>query len=143
MASSTINSIDEVISGLPKSEQILVKQLRTIILECLPKAEERSYYGLSVPFYRHHRLICFIWPPSIRMGPKKRNDVRDNFVVLGFNQGNKMAKNPLLLAEGRKQVYCMYIKLQDKIDEPLVRALPYEAGMIDEEFGRKRKKKRD
>lgn len=143
MASSTINSIDEVISGLPKFEQILVKQLRAIILECLPKAEERSYYGLSVPFYRHHRLICFIWPPSIRMGPKKRNDVRDNFVVLGFNQGNKMAKNPLLLAEGRKQVYCMYIKLQDKIDEPQVRALLYEAGMIDEEFGRKRKKKRD
>jgi len=137
---NSITSIDEVISGLPKSEQILVKQLRSVILECLPKAEEKGYYGVSVPFYRHHRLICFIWPPSIRIGTNKKNDTRDNFVVLGFCQGNKMAKNPLLVAEGRKQVYCMYIKLRDKLDEQQVRAFLYEAGMIDEEFGRKRKK---
>ncbi len=140
MASAGAKSIDEVILGLPKPEQMLVKQLRALIFECLPRAEEKSYYGEGVPFYRHHRLICFIWPPSIRMGPKKKNDERDNFVVLGFNQGNRMSKNPLLLAEGRKQVYCLYIKLNDKIDESQVRALLYEAGMIDEEFSRKRKK---
>ena len=62
-------------------------------------------------------------------------------VALGFCQGNKMANEQgLLHADGRKQVYCMYFNSLSEIDEAQVRALLYEASIIDEEFGRQRKK---
>lgn len=50
-------------------------------------------------------------------------------------------ENHVLLAEGRKQVYCMYFKFLKEIDESQVRALLFEAGMIDDEFAKKRKGK--
>lgn len=135
---NTQKPVDEIIADLPRSEQVIVKKLRAIILDCLPKAQEKNSYG--VPFYRRNRMICFIWPPSIRWGPTKGE--KEKFVVLGFCQGNLMAnENHVLLAEGRKQVYCMYFKFLKEIDESQVRALLFEAGMIDDEFGKKRKGK--
>lgn len=131
-------SVEEIILGLPKPEQLLVKRLRQLIQECLPKAEERNSYG--VPFYRRYRMICFIWPPSIRWGPKTDNEDR---VVLGFCQGNKMAnEDGILLSEGRKQVYCMYVKSIHQLDESRIRALLFEAGMIDDQFANSVKRKR-
>ena len=62
-------SVDEIIISLPRAEQVLMKRLRSLILECLPKAEEKVSY--SVPFYRRNRMICFIWPPSIFWGPNR------------------------------------------------------------------------
>ena len=44
-----------------------------------------------------------------------------------------------LLAEGRKQVYMMYFKKLADIDENQLRALLFEAAMIDEQFARKNK----
>lgn len=139
MATSKLNqSVEEIIENLPKAEQLVVKRLRALILECLPKAQERNSYG--VPFYRHNRMICFIWPPSIRWGPK--NDDSDKVVALGFCQGNRMAnEDHVLLAEGRKQVYCMYFKSLTQINETQIRALLYEAAMIDEEFKSKKGKR--
>lgn len=136
--SAVKKSVEEIILGLPKPEQIIVKRLRQLIQECLPKAEERNSYG--VPFYRRHRMICFIWPPSIRWGPKTDTVER---IVLGFCQGNKMAnEDGILLAEGRKQVYCMYIESIRALDENRIRALLFEAGMIDDGFEKKVKRKR-
>ena len=37
-------TVDEIIASLPRSEQVIVKRLRTLVFECLPKAEEKSYY---------------------------------------------------------------------------------------------------
>jgi hypothetical protein len=119
-------SVDEVIESLPRSEQAIVKHLRSLVLDCLPKAEEKSYYDLGIPFYRHHRLICFIWPPSVYWGPKK-------------NREKHQAKGVALLAEGRKQVYCIYFHSLQDINEAQVRALLFEAGMIDDSFGKKKK----
>ena len=83
-------SVDEVIMSLPRSEQVIVKRLRALILECLPKATEKISY--RVPFYKRHRMICFIWPPSIYWGPKKQwNDKEEKGVTLGFCQGNLMS----------------------------------------------------
>jgi len=132
-------SVDEVIESLSRPEQIIVKKLRAIILDCLPKAQEKNSYG--VPFYRRNRMICYIWPPSIQWDPKMKN--KNDRVVLGFCQGNLMANETnVLLAEGRKQVYCMYFKSLKEIDEAEIRALLFEAGMIDEEFGNKKQPKR-
>ncbi len=134
-----------MVAVLPRDERVLVNRLRAIIAECIPKAEEKAYYGLGVPFYSHNRLICFIWPPSVYWDQnphgKKKESRNPKGVSLGFSQGNLMSnEDGALLAEGRKQVYVMYIKSLAELDENQVRALLFEAAMIDEEFGLKRKK---
>lgn len=132
-------SAEEVILGLPKSEQVIAKRLRALILECLPKAVEKNSYG--VPFYSRNRMIVFIWPPSIYWGTKKK-DYSARGTTLGFCQGNLMSNGDgALLAEGRKQVYCMYFKSVHEIDDEQIRALLFEADMIDEQFKKKKQKK--
>jgi len=133
-------TVDQIIASLPRSEQVIVKRLRLLVLECLPKAEEKSYYDMGIPFYRHNRLICFIWPASVYWGPKRTLETQQKKgTALGFNQGNRMSnEDGALLAEGRKQVYCMYFHSLKDMDEAQVRALLFEAGMIDEGFKKKR-----
>ncbi len=135
-------TVDEMIMNLPKAEQVLVKRLRMLIMEYLPKASEKGYYGLGVPFYSHHRMICFIWPASVFWGPKitpKREKLKG--VSLGFCQGNLMSnEDGALLAEGRKQVYVMYLQSLNDLKEDQVRALLLEASMIDDMFGEKKKR---
>ena len=132
--------VDEAMMKMALEERIILRRLRGLVHECVPKASEMAYYGLGVPFYRHNRLICFIWPPSISWGPARRkaNTPRKG-VALGFCQGNRMSNEEgHLLSEGRKQVYCMYFQKVTDIDEPLVRSLLFEAGLIDETFRRKK-----
>ena len=130
-------TVDEVIASLPKDEQVIMKRLRALILECLPKAEEKISYG--VPLYRRNRMICFIWPPSIFWGPKRTLETQKALGVgFGFCQGNRMADpDGLLLAEGRKQVYCMYIHSVKEIHDEQIRALLFEAEVVDEGFKRR------
>lgn len=141
MASNSASKlpVDEVILGLPKKEQVIVKRLRSLILECLPKVIEKNSYG--VPFYSHHRMIVFIWPPSIYWG-KNKDQMKMKGVTLGFCQGNLMSNDDgVLLAEGRKQVYCMYFNSLDEIDDEQIRALLFEADMVDQQFQKKKRKK--
>lgn len=136
-------TVDEVLLGLPRAEQVIVKRLRNLILECLPKATESVTFG-TIPLYRRNRMICFIWPPSMYWGPKRTLETQKKIGVgLCFCQGNLMAnEDGALLAEGRKQAYCMYFKSATEINEEQLRALFFEAGMVDESFARKRKKVR-
>lgn len=142
---ATPDDVDQMMSNLPKNELVMVKRLRALIMECIPYAEEKAYYGLGVPFYRHNKLICFIWPPSVVWQSNdniKKQQAKG--VTLGFNQGYLMSnEDGILLSEGRKQVYAMYFKKFEDIDEQVVRALLFEAAMIDEEFGMKRKAKKE
>jgi hypothetical protein len=133
-------TVDEVILALPRNEQAIVKRLRALVLECLPFAEEKNSYG--VPFYRHNRMICFIWPPSISWG-EKREKYEEKGVTLGFCQGYLFANDEgLLLSEGRKQVYCMYFKSLNEIRDEEIRALLYEAEIIDNSFRKKKKSRK-
>jgi len=134
--------IDEMIANLPRNEQVLVEMLRALIIECIPQATEKAYYDLGIPFYTRNRLICFIWPPSVVWEPGANHEKRKaKGVSLGFNQGKLMSnEDGVLLAEGRKQVYVMYFKELDAIDEAQVRALLFEAAMIDEQFVKKKKR---
>lgn len=136
--SNESRSIDEMIADLPRNEQEIVKRLRSLILECLPRAEEADNYG--APFYRRNRLICFIWPSSIFWGSqKKQSENQKKGVALGFSQGKLFAnEDGALLAEGRKQVYCMYFKSLAEINEQQIRALLFEAELIDNSFKPKR-----
>jgi hypothetical protein len=132
-------SVEEMILSLPRSEQSLVKHLRALIQECLPVAIEKISYG--VPFYTRNRMICFIWPPTVSWGPKKEK-AKQKGVTLGFCQGKLFANDKgLLLAEGRKQVYCMYFKKLADVNDTDIRALLYEAEMIDASFKKQKKEK--
>jgi hypothetical protein len=136
-------SFEELLMDLPRAEQVIVKRLRTLIVECIPKASEQFYYDIGIPFYRHNRLICFIWPASAawrsECTPEKKSQ---KGTVLGFNQGYLMSnEDGVLLAEGRKQVYVMYFKSMKDLDENQVRALLFEAAIIDEQFAKKKIKK--
>jgi hypothetical protein len=131
-------SVDEVIEGLPPNEKKIVKRLRALILDALPQATEKNSYG--VPFYTRNRMMLFIWPPSIYWGPKKK-ELNTKGVTLGFSQGYLMSNDDgVLLAEGRKQVYCMYFHDVKEIHDEQLRALFFEAELIDQQF-RKRKTK--
>ena len=139
---SAKDTIDEMISELPKTEQVLVNRLRALVMDCLPAATEKAYYDLRVPFYTRHRMICFIWPASLVWGPKRTTETqRAKGTSLGFCYGKLMSnEDGVLLAEGRKQVYVMYFQSVNDINEDQIRALLFEAGMIDDTFGEKKKK---
>jgi len=134
-------SVDEAILTLPKTELIMVKRLRALIHECLPEATEEPKYGLGVPYYKHYRQICFIWPNSFYWGPKKKESSgKPPLVTLGFCYGNLMSnEDGVLQSDGRKQVYCMYFKSLEEINDEQVRVLLFEADLIDREFRKKKK----
>jgi len=145
MPNAKYGDVDEMIDALPRDERVIVNRLRALVSECVPKATEKAYYGMGVPFYTHNKLICFIWPPSVYWDTKGKTKELKNpkGVSLGFCQGYLMSnEDGVLLAEGRKQVYVMYIKTMKDLDEVQVRSLLFEAAMIDEEFAKKKKKKR-
>lgn len=49
-------------------------------------------------------------------------------------------EDSVLLAEGRKQVYCMYCHSLKDINDSQLRALLFEAGLVDESFRKKKRK---
>jgi hypothetical protein len=134
-------TVDEMILNLPKNEQAIVKRLRSLILECLPLAKEKPYYGLGVPYYSGFRQICYIFPSSALYGaeiklPKEKN------VTLGFCQGNKMStEHKILKAERRKQVRVIYFHKLGDINDEEIRSLLFEAAMIDDSFGKEKRKR--
>ena len=132
-------TVDEMILNLPVEERAIVKRLRNLVLECLPLATEKPYYGLGVPYYSRYRQVCYIFPSSALYGTDDRKHEKN--VTLGFCHGNKMFnENSVLKVEGRKQVRVMYFSSLRDIKEDQVRALLFEASMIDDSFkGRKRK----
>jgi hypothetical protein len=136
---------EEMIQSIPRGEQVVVRRLCALIEECIPAATEKAYYDMGI-VYSHHRMICFVWPPSVFWGEKEKRDVKiqkEKGVTLGFCQGNRMANDDgLLLSEGRKQIFVMYIKNLSEIREDVVRALLFEAAMVDEEFGRTKRRRK-
>lgn len=46
----------------------------------------------------------------------------------------------VLLAQGRKQVYCMYFHTLKDVDDAQIRALLFEAALVDESFRKKKDK---
>jgi hypothetical protein len=87
-------------------------------------------------------MICFLWPSSFYWGPKKKEKSgKPPMVTLGFCYGNLMSnEDGALHADGRKQVYCMYFKSMAEIKEDKIRALLFEAELVDESFRKKSKK---
>ncbi len=51
------NSVDEYISGQSKEAQVLLKQLRSIIVKTAPKANEVLSYHM--PAYKYHGMLLY------------------------------------------------------------------------------------
>ena len=133
-----VPTVEEMIINLPKEEQLIVTRLRSLVTECLPLAIEKPYYGLGVPYYSHRRQICYIFPASALYGCSQVVNKSQSMkkVTLGFCQGNRMSnEHSVLRTEGRKQVRVMYFNSLRDIHEEQVRALLFEAGMVDDSFG--------
>ena len=139
---ASVKTVDESFLSLPKEELAMAKRLRALVREWLPKTIEEPNFGLGIPYYRHHRQICFIWPSSLYWSPNKKSlSGTAGTVTLGFCYGNLMSNDDgALHADGRKQVYCMYFKSLSEINEEQVRALLFEAELVDESFKKKKTK---
>jgi hypothetical protein len=127
--------VEDFIMALPKDEQLLLNRLRSIILDCDPRIQEKLSY--SVPYFFHHRRICFLWPSSACSGPK------DAKILLGFCYGNLLSNEQRLLAgERRKQVYTARFSSLSEIDERVIREVVLEAVLVDEQFAKAKKTKK-
>jgi hypothetical protein len=135
----SVKTVEEMILSLPTQEAAIVKRLRSLVFECLPLAAEKPYYGLGVPYYSRRRQICYIFPSSALYGAD--DEKHEKNVTLGFCQGNKMFnENGMLKAERRKHVRVIYFSALREINEDQLRALLFEAGMIDDSFDKGKKR---
>ncbi len=133
-----MTDIDEFLAALPLREKLLTKHLRTLILESDPRIQEVFSYG--VPYYKHNRRICFIWPASqIPCGYER--PVREE-VSLGFCYGSLLSNEQgILLKENRKQVCVVRFRQIADINDVTIREIVQEAIMVDDSFAKTKTKK--
>lgn len=126
-----MQEIEDLIAALPADEKLIAKRLRALILDTDPRFQERISYG--VPYFYHHRRICFIWPTSlIPCGYSK--PVLEK-ITLGFCYGNLLSNAQGLLERGdRKQVCVIHFTSVSEINDQAVREIIQEAVPVDEEF---------
>lgn len=118
---------------LPPVELEMVERLRNIIVESIPGCKEKLAY--NVPFYYRYSRICFIWPGSVPWGKPKPG------VEVGFCKGHLLSDRSYLHAGNRKEVYIKTFQHVKEIDLNQLRAVLYEAVLIDEELNMAKKGK--
>ena len=133
-----MQTVDAFIEDLPEGEKLIVKRLRSLVLNLDHRLQEKLSYG--VPYYRHHRSILFIWPAS--HVPVQKPAAVPTEVSLGFCYGNLLSNEQgLLLKENRKQVYVIRFKSVREINEQVLSEIIQEAILVDDTF-KKQKNKR-
>lgn len=129
MQNVSFRSVDEFLEYLPDKELKIVKELRSIVRECLPLVTETLSY--NVPYYKMRKNICFIWPASVVWGHKNSYEG----VRFGFTYGSSLRDEINYLEKGnRKQVYWKDFTNGDQIDKELLMAYIFEAALVDEQF---------
>lgn len=102
------DKFEQFYSSLTETEISIVMRLKEI-LKPFDTLEERISY--SVLYYFQNSRVCFIWPASIKPGPKSG-------VQFGFCNGYLLNDpNQKLEKENRKQVYCITFHSEDEINE--------------------------
>ncbi|OEK07010.1 DUF1801 domain-containing protein [Roseivirga misakiensis] len=118
--------LDDLFAFLPSSELEILQVLRQLIYECIPEVKEKLSY--NVPFFRAKKTICFIWPGSVPWGGTFEG------VQFGFAKGHLLLNDDGYLDSGkRKYVRTKTFRSTKEIDFDRLRALLYEASMIDSE----------
>lgn len=133
-----MKEVTDLIAELPPAESLIARKLRSLILDVSPRLREKISYG--VPYFYHHRRVCFLWPVScLPCGITKYENLK---VTLGFCYGNMLSNNQgLLIAENRKQARVIPYHSIKEIDERLVTEIVHEAILVDDEFGKRKKRK--
>ncbi|MCT8333728.1 DUF1801 domain-containing protein [Leptospira sp. 85282-16] len=102
------DKFEQFYSSLTETEISIVMRLKEI-LKPFETLEERISY--SVLYYFQNSRVCFIWPASIKPGPKSG-------VQFGFCNGYLLNDpNQKLERENRKQVYCITFHTVNEINE--------------------------
>jgi hypothetical protein len=129
MQEVSFRNVGEFLDFLPDDELKMTELLRKLIFYCLPGATEKLAY--NVPFYKHHKNFCFIWPASILWGKSKSYEG----VRLGFTNGYLMQDEINYLDKGsRKHMYFKDFKTLADINIELVKSYIFEAIFIDEQL---------
>lgn len=127
-----MKTFDDFYNEITDYERSIVDRLRAIVLGVNPNFIEKISYG--VPYYFLHTRVCFIWPASIRPGPKSG-------VVLGFCQGHLMSdERGILNRENRKIVGTLTFHDAKEIEADIIRELLEDAIFIDYETVRMKEK---
>lgn len=129
MQDVSFRNVAEFLDFLQGDELKITELLRQIIFDCLPTVSEKLAY--NVPFYKHHRNFCFLWPASILWGNKKSYEG----VRFGFINGYLLSDEVKYLDRGdRKQVYWKDYKKIADINIDLLRSCIFEAILVDEQL---------
>jgi hypothetical protein len=137
MQNVNFKDIDEFFEFIPEHEKKIVEVLRSLILNNIPKVQEKLSY--NVPYYKIHSTICFLWPSSILWGKKQTY----TGVRLGFNNAHLLQDEFHILNLGdRKQVAYKDIQdiselTQEELD--IIKTYLQEAVLIDEELYKEKK----
>ncbi len=116
---------------LSEEEKTIVTRLRQLVQSTAPEMTEKISY--NVPYYFRHTRVCFIWPSSVKPGPKSG-------VVLGFCKGYLLSNEQgLLEKENRKEVYMIPFHSVKEIQEGPLREILLEALLVDQETAKKKK----
>lgn len=127
MQNVSFRHVDDFLEYLPEDELKIVMKLRSLVLDCIPDCIEKLNY--NVPYYQRYSNICFIWPSSITWGgAMKRKHVR-----MGFTKGYLLTDTGYLDKGTRKEVYWKDFTTMQEIDINQLRALLFEAVLVDEQ----------
>ena len=130
-----MKTFDTFYDGLTDMEKVIVDRLRELVLEAHPYFQEKISYG--VPYYFLNTRVCFIWPASVKPGPKAG-------VALGLCHGHLLSNEQgILEQEGRRQVYMITFHRPEDIREEPIREILQEAILVDEQFQKKGKGSRE
>ncbi|TGN11893.1 DUF1801 domain-containing protein [Leptospira ilyithenensis] len=126
------SKINYFYNSLTENELSIVQKLKKVVASFDLLEEKISY---SVLYYFSNSRICFIWPASIKSGPKAG-------VQFGFCNGYLIDdKYGVLEKENRKQVYCITYFTPDQINESILTEYLLNAVAIDQSIYKRKKAK--
>jgi len=115
--SQPMNDVDTYIDSLDESHKSSLQQLRRIILETVPGAEETIQYNM--PYYTYHGMLCAFASQK-------------HYMSFYFLNGEIVEKNRHLLAGLSVGKGCIRFKDINKLPEPTIRAMLHEAAQANE-----------
>ncbi|MCW7494128.1 DUF1801 domain-containing protein [Leptospira sp. 2 VSF19] len=126
------DKFEQFYSSLTETEISIILRLKEI-LKPFDSLEERISY--SVLYYFQNSRVCFIWPASIKPGPKSG-------VQFGFCNGYLLNDpNQKLERENRKQVYCITYHSKEEINELDLITFIKNALEVDQKIFKKKKQR--
>jgi uncharacterized protein YdhG (YjbR/CyaY superfamily) len=135
-----MKEVESLLAELAGDEKIIVSGVRNLILESDPRIGEKLSYG--VPYFFHHRAICFLWPISKQPKNYPPPAPEREKVIFGFCYGNLLSNDQgLLQLENRKQVSIIKLYSPKDIQEQKFREIIQEAIIIDDQFAKRKKTK--